>query len=143
MELDKAMAERVWQRVQGSSSDPAKGILEMILEEWQDARLYRHLANQFSGTIRQKLLKMAGEEDSHTACLKGIYTLITGKQPRVPTLLPQHTGSLLRMCYGREMQRLAKYEARAQDPEYGRIFRDMAQQERQHCRLLLEILGSK
>ena len=79
------------------------------------------------------------------ACLKGIYTLQGNGRPDVPSPPPVDRapiGTLLRRCYGREMRCLAQYESRMNHPEYGQIFARMAQQEREHCRLLLELLGS-
>ena len=49
--------------------------------------------------------------------------------------------ALLRRCYGREMQCLAKYEARSSDPEFGVVFARLAEQERRHCHMVLELLG--
>jgi rubrerythrin len=40
------------------------------------------------------------------------------------------------------MQSLAAYEARMDDPEYGRVFERLAQQERAHCQWLLTLIGS-
>ena len=79
------------------------------------------------------------------ACLKGIYTLQGAGRPEVPAPQPMDKTSvtmLLRRCYGREMRCLAQYETRSADPEYGQVFARMAQQEREHCRQILEILGS-
>jgi len=79
------------------------------------------------------------------ACLKGMYTLQGAGRPEIPSPPPVDKapiGLLLRRCYGREMRCLAQYEARASDPEYGQVFARMAQQEREHCRLILELLGS-
>jgi len=47
----------------------------------------------------------------------------------------------LRRCYGREMRCLAAYEARSGDSEYGPVFVQMAQQEREHCKNILHLLG--
>lgn len=79
------------------------------------------------------------------ACLKGIYTLQGAGRPDIPSPPPPDkapVSMLLRRCYGREMRCLAQYEARSSDPEYGQVFARMAQQEREHCRLILELLGS-
>ena len=50
--------------------------------------------------------------------------------------------TMLRRCYGREMRCLAQYEARANHPEYGPVFARLAEQEREHCRLILELIGN-
>lgn len=144
--IDKAKAARVWQRVQGSvNTDPTQGLSGMIAEEWADAALYLSLSKRVQGNAAGILRKIGQEEQSHMACLKGIYTLQGAGRPDVPPPPPVDRapiGTLLRRCYGREMRCLAQYESRASHPEYGQIFARMAQQEREHCRLLLELLGS-
>jgi len=47
----------------------------------------------------------------------------------------------LRSCYGREMHCLARYEQHADHPEFGAVFARLAQEEREHCLKLLELLG--
>lgn len=144
--IDPAKAARVWQRVRGEmpSEHPEQGLLEMISREWTDASTYLQLSRQFQGKQSATLRRMFEEEQAHTACLKGIYTLITGKRPVVQTVPPVQTTpeQLLRQCYGREMRCLAQYEQRSGDPEYGQVFARLADQERDHCRLVLELLGS-
>ena len=144
--IDKAKAARVWQRVQGNvADDPTQGLGGMIAEEWADAAIYLSLSKRVQGNAAAILRKIGQEEQSHMACLKGIYTLQGNGRPDVPPPPPVDRapiGTLLRRCYGREMRCLAQYESRANHPEYGQIFARMAQQEREHCRLLLELLGS-
>lgn len=143
---DKAKAARVWQRVQGEvASNPTQGLQGLIAEEWADAALYLSLSRRVQGNASVILRKMGHEEQAHMACLKGIYTLQGTGRPEIPAPPPVDktpVSVLLRRCYGREMRCLAQYEARADHPEYGQIFTRMAQQEREHCRQILELLGS-
>ena len=143
---DKQKAARVWQRVQNATpEDPTRGLAGMIAEEWADAATYLTLARRVQGRESAILRKMAQEEQAHMACLKGMYTLQGTGRPDIPA--PQSPekaplGVLLRRCYGREMRALAQYESRSADPQYGQIFTRMAQQEREHCRQILMLLGS-
>ena len=143
---DKAKAARVWQRVQGAAvANPTQGLPGMIAEEWADAALYMALSKRVQGPAAAMLRKMAQEEQTHMACLKGMYTLQGSGRPDIPTPPPADKapiGLLLRRCYGREMRCMAQYEARVGDPDYGQVFARMAQQEREHCRQILELLGS-
>jgi len=143
---DKAKAARVWQRVQGeAAANPLQGLSGMIAEEWADAAIYLSLSRRVQGNASTVLKKMGQEEQAHMACLKGIYTLQGTGRPDVPPPPPVDHASvstILRRCYGREMRCLAQYESRADHPEYGQIFARMAQQEREHCRQILELLGS-
>lgn len=143
---DKAKAARVWQRVQGEAvANPTQGLGGLIAEEWADAAIYLALSRRVQGNASAILRKISQEEQAHMACLKGIYTLQGAGRPDIPSPPPLDkapVSMLLRRCYGREMRCLAQYEARASDPEYGQVFARMAQQEREHCRQILELLGS-
>lgn len=143
---DKAKAARVWQRVQGeAATNPAQGLQGLIAEEWSDAAIYLALSRRVQGSAGATLRKMSQEEQAHMACLKGIYTLQGAGRPDIPSPPPTDNApvaTLLRRCYGREMRCLAQYEARASDPEYGQVFARIAQQEWEHCRQILEILGA-
>ena len=144
--IDPKKAARVWQRVQAESPapHPEQGLLELIAQEWTDATTYLQLSRRFQGKDSATLRKMFEEEQSHSACLKGIYTLITGRRPavQVPPVTINDVENILRRCYGREMQCLARYEQKATDPEYGQVYARLADQEREHCRLVLELLGN-
>lgn len=142
--IDAAKAARVWQRVQENTAPKEAGLLGMIAQEWSDAATYLQLSRKFQGKQSAALRKLYEEEQSHTDCLKGLYTLITGVRPTVKAapITSDNIEALLRQCYGREMQCLAQYEQRSSDPEYGQIFARLATQERDHCRVILEVLGS-
>lgn len=144
--IDPAKAARVWQRVKGETDTepPEQYLTQMIAREWTDAAIYLQLSRKFQGKHSATLRRMYEQEQAHTACLKGIYTLITGKRPTVKATPPAQTDTeqLLRRCYGSKMHCLAQYERRSNHPEYGAVFARMAQQEKEHCLLILELLGS-
>ena len=144
--FDKVKAARVWQRVQGEmTASPTHGLQALIAEEWADAAIYLSLSKRLQGNAANILRKIGQEEQSHMACLKGMYALQGSGRPDIPAPPPLDKAPvsvILRRCYGREMRCLAQYEARANDPEYGQVYARMAQQEREHCRLILELLGS-
>lgn len=143
--IDPVKAAKVWQRVRPGDADVSaeQGLLALIAQEWTDAATYLQLSRRLQGKDSTLLRGMYQQEQAHTACLKGIYTLVTGSHPTVRAVpVPQEdTEAILRRCYGREMQCLAHYEARSSDPEFGQVFSRLANQEREHCHNLLEILG--
>ena len=144
---DAEKAARVWERVHataGVEQDPARELPALIAGEWTDGATYLHLSRRFQGREAQLLRKMYQEEQSHAACLKGIYNLITGEHVTVkaPPAPVENTETALRRCYGSEMRCLAAYEQWSNNREYGPVFARLVQQEREHCRILLEILGS-
>ena len=143
--FDQKRAAQIWQRVQGTEPQtrPEEGLLELIARETEDAAIYLSLSRSVQGRASALLRKLYEQEQTHAACLKGIYTLTTGKRANValPKLLPDTPENILRRCYGREMRCLARYEQRTSDPEYGQVFQRLAEQERDHCRMILELLG--
>ena len=145
-QYDPKTAAKVWDRVQNAAvpAGDAQSILNLIAEEMLDAASYARLAKRLPPPLAAIARQISQQEQSHISCLKGIYTLITGRKAIVPppTVSDDPPDILLRRCYGREMRCLAQYESRADHPEYGQIFARMAQQEREHCRQILEILGS-
>ena len=140
--FDPAAATRVWQRVQPTQPEAA-GLPALIAGELEDSATYQHLAKHIGGKEGQTLHRLAETEQSHAACLKGIYTLMTGEpiNPRIPPLRSEPVERTLRRCYGREMRCLAQYEARSSDPEYGPVFARLAAKEREHCMAVLELIG--
>ena len=144
--VDKQKAARVWQRVQGQEPkqlDP-NGLLALIAGELADSATYLQLSRRFQGQQSITLRKLYEQEQSHAACLKGIYTLLTGERliSHTPTAFQEPLSATLRRCYGREMRSLKEYEARSGDPEYGHVFARLADQERAHCRAVLELIGA-
>lgn len=145
---DPAKERLVWQRVRGTETvpqaPPDRGNLQaLIMGEWTDAAVYLQLSRKFQGKAAATLQRLFREERTHASCLKGIYTLITGEKPtvRTPPAPSEPVEITLRKCYAREMRCLSEYEARSEDPEYGPVFRRLAEQELEHCRAILEIIG--
>ena len=143
--IDPAKAAAVWQRVHTPAPpiSDSQGLLGLIQEELTDGLTYLQLSRQLSGNPSAILRQMFQQEQSHAACLKGIYRLITGNHPVIstPSIPKESVEATLRRCYGREMRCLAQYEARMGDGEYGKVFARLALQEQEHCRQILEILG--
>lgn len=143
--FDSQKAARVWSRVQGqqAGSFDVQQLPELIAQEQRAANTYLQMSRRMQGRDSVLLRQMAQQEQDHAACLKGLYTLITGSQPQIPAVRePQiNAQQLLRSCYGEQMHRLARYEARTGDAEYGHIFAHMAAQEQEQCHRLLSLLG--
>jgi len=139
------MAARVWQRVQNTAQpeQDAQWLLGLIGQKWIGATTYLALSRRMQGKNSTVLYRLFQEKQTHAACLRGIYKLITGTSPAVRSAPPakEAVETVLRRCYGREMQSLAQYEAHSADPEYGQVFERLAVQEREHCRTILELLG--
>ena len=139
-------SSRVWDRVHSAAvpTPDAQSILGLIGEEMLDAAAYQKLARRLPPPLAAIAKQLSRQEQSHVACLRGVYTLITGQKPIIAPPNPSDDGPeiVLRRCYGREMRCLSQYESRQSDPQYGHIFRTLAQQEKEHCHRILEILGA-
>ena len=149
MKMDANKEAEVWRRVRGEQQPvrpgPMENLQELIMEEWISASAYLQLSRQMQAKEPAATLqRLFREEQAHAACLKGIYTLVKGTQPTVKTVPAQkeRVEIALRKCYGREMRSLMEYEKRSDDPEYGPVFARLAEQEREHCRAVLELIGS-
>lgn len=146
MELyDRTKAAEVWQRVNTASAPPTLDteIPLWITEETADAHTYAVLSRRMPGAISQRLRVLSQQEQAHAACLRGISTLIHDAPPEIATTVKEPSDFLiaLRTCYGHAMRRLARYEAFRTDPEYGPVFERLSQQEQEHCREILELIG--
>ena len=142
--IDPHTAAKVWERVKAPPvNTEADTIRSLMAEELLDALTYQRLAKKLPPTQGLIARQLAQQEQAHAVCLKGIYTMLTGSTPNLPTPAPQDDPPqvILRRCYGREMRCLAQYEARQNDPQYGHVFQRLAREEQEQCRKLLELLG--
>jgi len=82
---------QVWQRVQ-TPPEPAQGMPELIAREKEDAVIYLHLSRVLRGRDSVLLRQMFQQEQTHAACLKGIYRLSNDALPeiRIPNI-PKET----------------------------------------------------
>ena len=143
---DPKTAARVWDRVQSAPAPAADAqqIFNLMAEENLDAATYLQLSKRLPLPMAAAMKQLAQQEQAHVACLKGIYTMITGEKPKLlpPKVANDQPDIVLRRSYGREMRALAQYETRQSDPQYGHVFRALARQEQEHCHRLLEVLGA-
>ena len=143
--MDSAQAQRVWQRVRGTApaETDEKILQDLIAQEWEAAAVYLQLSKRCGGKESAVLYRLFQQEHAHCACLRGIYTMITGERPKLPTGQPgrEPLDAALRSCYGREMRFLRTYEERSEDPNFGHVFMHIRDQEQEHCRVLLELIG--
>ena len=104
---DKAMADRVWKRVQGAPAEQSRpehrelNLQGLILNAYMAASAYQRLARQMGPKEAAVLQQLAREEQSHAACLKGMCVMIKGQTPevRVPHAEKEPVAALLRKCY--------------------------------------------
>lgn len=136
--FDGQMAQRVWQRVRGAEEP----ILSLLTMESQAAAVYRQLIGRLPKYRRlfEQLLK---KTQYHIRCLRGIGYLTAGVRPAKLKLKPRQetVAGLLRTCYLQNLKAAEEYSRHQDNPEYGSVFAQLAQEKRQHCLLLLALLG--
>ena len=144
-EIDHIQAARVWQRVRGQTAeDEARALAALIQQEWHNACVFLQLSRRCAGPDAALLHRLFEQEQAHCACLKGIYTILTGQKAATRPIAPVtgSPGELLRACYARQMRNLSAYEVRARESEYAHVFVRLREQEMDHCRLVLQLIGS-
>ena len=144
---DAQKAAQIWQRVRGSGAEmqtsPLHGLNALLAQAAAEADTYQKLSLRFTGNNRTIMQKLAREAAAHTACLKGICSLVRGAPPavQIPPSTPESPEITLRKYYRIALQSLGEYEARSTDIEYGQVFSQLAAVKRVHCMRLLELLG--
>ena len=138
------LEQRVWKRVRGEEQPGPVSVQALVAAEQNEAAEHLMLSRQMQGREKAMLRKMFEEDRCHAAILRGMNELMTGKRLAMRTSppAPQTPETALRKSYARKLQALSEYESRCADAEYGAAFSKMAQQEREHCAMILEILGS-
>ena len=117
---------------------------ELLLATGAAAENFGRLAPCFQGWQAQALHRMARESRAQLACLGGIYALVTGEPPRQAVPVPD-TGTpavRLKKAYARAMHLLTACQTHSAGPEYGPVFQRLAARQQDHCRKILEIIGS-
>ena len=133
-----------WESPRRAGPVDGRQLGELILASQGAAENYRDLARCFQGWQREALQTLAREARAQRACLAGIRHLVTGEDGKVPAVQPD-TGPIpirLKKAYLRAMRLLTACDAHTAEAEYGPVFQRLAQRQQDHCRKLLEIIGS-
>ncbi len=140
-ELDESMEKRVWERVRGEAQSPSLQVLAAA--EKANAAVYLRLARPAPGPATAPPRHLLPRPPPPRQLLGGIHLLTTDKALSVRTASPaaDSMGVALRKCYAATLKAIAEYERHSQDREYGPAFAQLAAQEREHCIMLLELLG--
>lgn len=145
--FDPEKAARVWERVQSrqmpelAREDPAV----LIREAAALARMYRALAKQIPGADGERLGRMSGECRRCADCLRGIGIIRGGKlgAPQGEDDGRRQSRRLLESCCHRERDLQGALSRQTVDPEWGHIYRRLAEESERRCTAVLELLGSK
>ena len=141
---DADMEQRVWQRIRGAEQPQEKSMQVLAAAELTEAAVHLMLSQQLQGKEKALLRTIFEDDQNHAACLKGIHYFTTDSTLSVRPVPPAPDAPVmaLRKCYARKLRAQKEYESRASDPEYGSVFRQLAEDEGRHCKMILQIAGS-
>ena len=125
-------------------NEDGRALAVLMLESLTASDNYRRLSRCFSGWQAEALSRMTREAKAQGTCIGGICALVMEEPPALPPAIPD-TGTVavrLKKAYARALHLLAAFEGRSKDPEYGPVFQRLAARQQEHCRNILEILGS-
>ena len=128
----------------GYLHEDGRALPGLMMEMGTAAENYRQLSGCFSGWQAETLHRMAREARAQSACIGGICALVLGETPEKSFPLPD-TGTIavrLKKAYSRAMRLLSACEGYTTDIEYGPVFQRLAAKQQEHCRKILEIIGS-
>ena len=147
--VDNEVVQRVWQRVKSpqlpvqTPNPRPKSLEERILEEWQTGQRYMLLQSTPEFRANPELKRLWEQKQDQLACLKGIYRLSANASCKVPVVPPKSEPApvLLRKCYGSLLRCCGFYGSATADREFGDVYRQLAEQDRQQCYRILTFLG--
>lgn len=143
---EKSREQQVWQRVFSNQEQGPRGesLGALQREAMELAALYRYLQSVLTGQQREQVQKLYQGEKANGASLRGM-TLLLGQREEVlkvwnPAREPLK--AVLESCYVKTRRCMVEYMGRSAEPEFGVVFRTLADREAQHCAILTELLGS-
>lgn len=143
--FDTETEGRVWQRVRGEQPPKLEQSLQALAAaEQSEAAAFLMLSRQLQGKEKAILRRIYEEDHDHADCLKGIHYFTFDNPLAIRHIPPAPESPVvgLRKAYARKLRALKEYESRSDNPEYGPIFASLARQEWEHCRLILELVGT-
>lgn len=132
--MEETMEKRVWQRVRGEP-DRAAALRECLARQGRLWSVYRTLSRR-GGKCRV----LFEQKENQIACLRGLLRVLTGQCVSHPRCGEARVDLL--EAFAGERQFLEELTRFARDPELGAVFEAVAEGQKKHLRLLLEIIGT-
>lgn len=145
MEKENAQ-QQVWQRVLARQEEPRGDDLRVLLQGAMElAGCYRYLTTALPGPQKDRARALYEGEQANAACLRGISLLRHSPEETLKLWNPvrEPVEKLLEKCYHRTRRAMIEYASRSGEPEFGTVFRSLAQREEQHCVWIAQLLGRK
>lgn len=145
--LDRELQQRVWQRVQHREEpapvpQPEENLKPLILSAQENAAAYRRLSQQVGPKEKSRLMQLYRECVRWVSCMRGLCRM-EGQPVAVPRIPAgaEPVPRALEKCYHRERRLWEEWERRSASGPHGPVFGKLAQQARDHCVSVMEILG--
>ncbi len=136
---------QVWQRVfAGPGGPPPQDLGELLRDSTALAARYSRLMEGTTGKRRELLRQLREGERDNAACLLGISQL-AGTPMILPAPPPRGREPAVRVlsqCWHQTQKARLEYMARSAEPEYGPVFRILADREAQHCTWIAQLIGN-
>lgn len=142
---DRKLEAQVWQRVRATAEEPPRSDLRQLQREAMElAAIYRNLVAQFTGRQQEQARRLYLGEKANAQALAGIGLLSRQQGEALKLWQPgkEPAGKVLERCYHRTRRCMTEYLARSAEPEFGSVFRVLADREGEHCAVIAELLGS-
>ena len=132
--MEENRENQVWQRVLARQEREAVDTLQQLMREAESlAAVYRRNPHPLAKRLQEG-------EQANAASLRGI-ALLSGEKLEEVKLWEPAGKPDLRRCWHRTRRCQAEYTARALDPEFGEVYRKMAEREADHLALIAQLLG--
>ena len=132
--MEETMENRVWQRVRGET-DRVQALRECLARQGKLWSVYRSLSRR-GGKCRQLL----EQKENQIACLRGLLRVLTGQGAAHPRCGECRVDLL--EAFAQEQRLLEELLRLEREPDLGPVFSALAEGQKKHLRLLLEILGT-
>ena len=141
--IERGMEAQVWSRVMGPPEAQREDVRSLLLTAWEAASVYRHLTGLLAGKTRDQVKKLQDRATESVAALKGLQLLSGDRSGKLlPVPIPKEPARrLLEKSFFRAKQLMTEYTARALDPEYGAVYQQLADRERENSILIAQLLG--
>lgn len=142
-QTDLELEQRVWSRLGGGNGMEESDLRGVMLRAEESANEFRRMALNAGNARREKLVQLHHRCADHANAIRGMMVL-AGENPgsRSTYTAPREgTARSLALAYRRSREQSGDYAALTDHAEYGDVFRDMLDDERQTMRQVLELIG--
>ena len=145
--VDKAMENRVWQRVQNRKPEEVPplqrdNLKACILAAQENAVACRNLSLQLIGKQWEPLRRLEMDSMKMAHCLRGLSALRGETVKLTPLTRPRDLPwRALEKCFHRVRKLWEEMRRREDDPECGMVYRLLARQAEEQCMAFAELMG--